>query len=311
MRIAVMGSGGIGCYLGARLQRAGAEVAFVSRGANLAALRRGGLTVREHFGDGFRLERVAAAEDPREIGPVDAVLFCVKLYDTDAAAAQCRPLIGPDTWVMSLQNGLEGVERLEAALGAGRALGGVSNFSATLVEPGTVLHHGRTCSIAFGDPTDPDCGRAQGFLGLCREAGVEARADRDMRRVLWEKFVLVVGSSGAAVLTRQPMGPIYDDPVIDDIYRRGLAEAGAVGRALGVDLAPDLEERLHASLKGRSANLKPSLLVDLERGRRLEAEWFFGTLCRLAREAGVATPVTDTVRAAVRPFRDGPPAAVA
>ena len=307
MRIAVMGAGGIGSYLGARLQQAGADVAFIARGAGLAALRSGGLTVREHGGGGLGLDTVTASDDPAAVGAVDIVLFCVKLYDTDAAAALCRPLMGPGTWVLSLQNGVESVERLEAVLGAGRALGGACNFSATLLEPGVVLHNGRVCRFDFGDAADPACARAADFVRLCTAAGVEAHVHADIRRVLWEKFVLVIGSSGAAVLTRQPIGPIHADPVMDLVYQRALAEAGAVGRALGVALPPGLEERLHASLKERPATLKPSLLVDLERGNRLEAEWFFGTLCRLARETGIATPVTDTIYAAMRPFLDGAP----
>ena len=310
MRIAVMGAGGVGAYLGARLRRAGADVAFVARGANLQAIRSRGLEVREHFGEGFRLDRVVASDDPSEIGAVDAVLFCVKLYDTDSAAALCRPLMGPNTWVLSLQNGVESVARLEAQLGRGTALGGSAYYSATLVEPGVVYHQGRACRIAFGDPVDPECGRARDFLRACAAAGVEALTDRDMRRVLWRKFVLLSASSGITALARQPMGPVRDDPVLAEVYGRALAEAAAVGRALGVPLEPGLEQRLHAELKDARDHMKTSMLVDLERGNRLELEWFSGTIHRLGREAGVATPVHDTIYAALRPFRNGAPAPV-
>ena len=306
MRIAVMGAGGVGGYLGAKLARGGHDVTLIARGEHLEALRRRGLRISG--AESLEVSGLQATDRPAEIGTVDTVLFCVKLYDTQAAAELIRPLLGQDTFVVTVQNGVESAARIAAVIGPERALAGAAYFPANIVAPGEIAWLGRMAGkplIAFGEPGGGSSPRAREFARICNAAGVEAAVFEDTERMIWEKFCLIAGSSAATALTRLPVGPVRSDPDSRWMLARAIDEAAAVGRALGVQLPDDVEERVLGLLDSSPANGKTSQLVDLERGRRLELEWLSGTVVRLGSEHGVPTPVHRTVYAALKPYARG------
>jgi 2-dehydropantoate 2-reductase len=304
MRIAIMGAGGIGAYYGACLARAGDDVALIARGAHLDAMRANGLRIHDFGGDEFTIDPVNATDDPATIGPVDVMLFCVKMYDTINAAELCKPMMGPDTIVVTLQNGVESVGMIDSVLGEGRALGGAAYISATIVEPGVVQRNNQMAKIEFGEADSSISPRAEAFAKALRDAGIEAAVTPAVQVMLWSKFVLLTANSGMNSLSGEDTGVVRADPVMRDVYRNAMRETVAVGRAMGVDLPDDIIERSMAWLDS-SAPIKASLAVDLERGRRLEVEWLSGAVHRLGALNSVPTPIHSTIYAALRPRING------
>jgi 2-dehydropantoate 2-reductase len=245
MKIAVYGSGGVGGYFGGRLAAAGAEVHLLARGAHLEALRRDGLTVRSPRGDLH--VSLPATDDPSDIGPADFVLFCVKSFDTEPAAARCAPLIHEGTAVLSLQNGVDNEDKLVAALGASPVMGGVAYIFSTIESPGVIRHTGGPASIAFGELDGSRSERASRLLGLCIEAGVEARISDHIRRDLWSKFAFICAQAGMTSAVRLPIGEIRSTPESMQAFRAIAAEACMVAKAIGVRLPADTGQiSLHA-----------------------------------------------------------------
>jgi 2-dehydropantoate 2-reductase len=307
MKIAVMGSGGVGGYFGARLAAAGNDVSFIARGAHLSAMRNNGLRIKSPFGD-VHVNPCAATDDPAEVGEVDIVLFATKLYDTDSAGELCKPFIGADTAVISLLNGVDSEEQLSRILGAGHVAGGVARISASITEPGVVQHHSNFASIEFGEMDGRPSERLQAFLTAAEDAEIDARLRDDIIVAIWEKFILLASFSAITTLARLPAGPIRDNPRTWKLMEAAARETGAVARSRGVRLADDAEERIVKMIRGLPEAMKSSMLMDLERGSRLELEWLSGAVCRFGREAGVDTPVHDVVLAALSPFAAGKPA---
>ena len=303
MRFAIMGAGGVGGYYGACLARAGEGVAFIARGAHLTAMRDKGLLIHDRDGD-FEVAPVTATDDPATLDPVDVVLMCVKLYDTESSAELIRPLIGPETVVVTLQNGVEAPEIVASVIGPGHTLGGATYISATITEPGTIRRNNDLTHIEFGEPEGPASTRVHTLVEIFKAAGLDARPVDDTAALLWSKFVLLGANSGMTSLIRQSTGVLRDDPVIREAHTAALAEVAAVGRALGVALADDIEQRCLDWLD-ENAPIKPSLLVDLEAGRRLEVGWLSGAVHRLGKKAGVPTPTHTAIYAALRPFEAG------
>jgi 2-dehydropantoate 2-reductase len=304
MRMAVMGAGGLGGFFGGVLARAGQEVALVARGAQLAAIRERGLTVKSgELGD-LRLA-VPATDDPAEIGAVDLVWFCVKTYDLEAAAERMRPLIGPKTMVLPLQNGVDIAVRLGRFVAPQQILGGVSYVSARVEAPG-VIAHAAGLRLVFGELAGGSSPRAERLLEVLRRAGLAAELSPNVRRELWIKFVGACAGSLTA-LTRLPVGAILACPEGAALYRGVMDEVAAVARASGVNLLDEDGEECFAVVH-RSPSLRMSQYYDLEAGRRLELESLNGTLVRLGRERGVPTPLNFAVYAALKPYVDGPPA---
>ena len=299
MKIAVMGVGGVGGYFASRLASAGAEVSLISRGANLDALRRDGLTiVSAGRSESFAL---AATDDPAEIGPVDLVLFCVKSYDTETAATQLAPLIGEGTAVLSLQNGIDNETRIAAAVGAERVMGGAAYILAALESPGVVRSGSARVVVGELDPGPPS-ERVLALVELARAGGVTAEAAADVRVAKWEKYVLLVAFSAVSAATQLPLGDIKRAPSAVAMLRAIMVEAWSVGRALGVPLADDLVDRQHALVLSQADSEGTSLRHDLLNGRRMEVEALQGTLSRLGRETGVPTPWTDAAYAILEPW---------
>ena len=306
MKIAVMGAGGIGGWLGARLAANGENVNFIARGEHLQAMRKSGLKVSG--ADCIHLEKVIATDNPKEIGPVDVILFCVKLYDTQAAVNVLSPLIGPNTCVLTVQNGVESAQRISSVIGDNRTLGGCAYFPANIAAPGEIEYVGRSQGnphIVFGEFDGGSSKRSVNFAKICQQAGIAAEVCENTRTMIWEKFCLVAATSATTALTRQNFGSVCGDSHMRWLLTQAIAEAAAVGRKLGIALDDKLEPRTLDFIDHFPTHGKASQLIDLERGRRLELEGLSGAVVRLGRQTDVPTPVHATVYAALKPFIDG------
>ena len=303
MRIVVMGTGGVGGYFGARLARAGHEVTVVARGAHLDAIRRGGLVVRSSV-EGEYTAPVTAVEKVDGLPAADAVLLCVKSFDTETAVEHVRGVVGAHTAVLSLQNGVDNEEKIDAALGAGRALGGVAYVFATIEAPG-VIAHTFAGTVALGEMDGRPSARAERLRDAFDTAGVPVRLADDIRRVLWEKYLLIAAQAGMTGLTRSPIGVIRDTRETWRMYRMIVGELAALGRASGVALPADAVETTLAGAEKLAPHLYSSLHFDLVNGKRLELEALHGHAVRLGERLGVPTPMVFAVYAGLKPFAGG------
>lgn len=304
MKVAIVGTGGVGGYFGGHMARTGTDVRFLARGAHLQALKADGLTVLSDVAPIDRL-KIQVTDDPKEIGPVDAVLLAVKLADTDGAVAQMASLIGPGTAVASLQNGVDAVERMSAAFGRERVLGGVCHIAIAIERPGVLRHTGTMARITLGELDGRKSERLTALVDACARAGLNIVESSDINRAIWEKFVFLSTLSGVTALSRSAIGPIRDDPDGLLFATRALAESTAVARAKGAALAEDHLEKAVAFLKTLPPTMKASMLHDLERGAKLELPWLSGAVVRLGRESGVPVPTHETIVAALKPHQNG------
>lgn len=304
MKIAVFGTGGIGGIFGTRLHAAGQEVHFIARGTHLSAMRESGLSVETETGV-QRHEGISATDDPGSIGPVDVVLFGVKLWDTETAAAACRPLLGPDTAVLSLQNGIDAYPVLARVLGERHALAGVAEVSAVIAGPGVIRQTGTFTRIRAGEENGEESARLSAFASACAAADIEYIPSEDIAADRWRKFALIVAGSGMTSVTRQTVGTIRSDPHMRATFAACLEETIAVGRAEGVELEPDLASKLLGFVENLPQDMRASMAADLAAGRRLELPWLSGRVSALGRQLGVPTPVNDTLYAALKPYEMG------
>ncbi len=307
MRIAVIGAGGIGAIYGASLAKAGGNVTFVARGAHLAAMQKNGLRIEGDRGETV-IRPVQATDDIADIGPVDIVLFCVKLWDVESAGEQIRPIVGPNTAVVPVQNGVDAHERLIPILGRPAVMGGSAFVTGSIVAPGVVRQTGTYFQMTFGELDGRSSSRAERLRDLCAAAGIDGVLSRDIRVPLWEKFILLVPVSSVNALTRVPMGRYREDPDSWDLVEAMLQESVAVGRAEGVGLAPDAVERGLASIRLMPDHHMTSMGNDLLRGNKLELPWFAGKVVELGRRHGIPTPVTAFAYAALKLHANGAPA---
>lgn len=290
MRIAVFGAGGIGGYFGGRLARAGNDVTFIARGAHLAALREGGLRIRSASGD-FALP-VRATDQPAEApAPADLVLIAVKSYDTAAAVAGIAPLVGPETAILTLQNGVSNHAAFAEVYGAARVLAGTAQIEATIGAPGTIEQPSPFARIALGALVPEGRPRAEGAVAALVAAGLEARFAPDTLLALWQKFIFLSPLAGVTALTGLPVGEVRGRRDTRELLAAALDETVAAGRASGVALGPDAAAGVLTFVDGLPAAMKTSLQRDLERGGRLETEALQGEVVRLGRDLGVPTPV--------------------
>jgi 2-dehydropantoate 2-reductase len=307
MRIAVIGAGGVGGAFGAALARAGADVTFVARGAHLAAIRGSGLRIEGGRGE-TTINPARATDDPATIGPVDFVLFCVKLWDVESAGSRLAPIIGSTTAVIPLQNGIDAAERLIPILGRGAVMGGVAQISATIAEPGLIRQTGDFMRLVFGELEGGKSARGETFLGLCRQAGFDATHSDRIMTELWVKFILLATNSALTAATRTPIGKLRDDPDIAPLFALAAAEVAAVGRARGVKLTDDAAQQAVAFTRAAPPAMMASMAHDLIRGNRIELPWLSGKVVALGKELGVPTPVHAVLYAVLKPFVDGRPA---
>lgn len=297
MRILVMGSGGVGGYFGGLLARAGEDVGFVARGAHLTALRQG-LRVQSVHGD-FVLP-VQAVENPAEFGEADVVLFTVKAYDSERAAQQLQPAIGQQTAVLSLQNGVNAVERLEPYFGEGRVLPGTVYVDAAIAAPGVIVQTSEYRRIVFGEPRGLRSQRVERIAEALGRAGAIADPRDNVLTGLWEKYHHICALSGMTGMTRASIGPILACPDTRELYHESVREVNAVCRAAGIAIDPQIVERTIASAYAMKPETKSSLLFDLEHGKPLEVEILSGYLVDLGARLGVQTPVQRVIAAALR-----------
>jgi len=302
MRIAVFGTGAVGGYFGGRLAASGEDVSFIARGAHLATLRRHGLRITSPKGD-LHL-RVSATDSPAAVGPVDVVLLTVKLYDVDAAAATLAPLIGPDSVVITLQNGVEAVEMVSRHVGRAHVAGGVAYVVAVADEPGHIRHT-TADRLVFGEPDGQLSPRLAAFQEAGRRAGFVADLSPHIDSDLWVKFVRLGTWSGMTAVTRSPMGVIREHPELLAMMEGALDEAIAVGHARGITFPDGLVEGTQQMVLNFPYESKSSMLEDLERGRRLELPWLSGAIARMGHDAGVPTPTHAFINAVLLPFQNG------
>ena len=303
MRILVLGAGGVGGYFGARLVRAGVDVTFLARGAHLEAMQKQGLRVRS-AADGEWTVKVDAVGDLQGRPPADVVLFCVKSFDTETAAAGLRGALGPDAAVVSLQNGVDNEATLERVLGPGRAVGGVAYVFASIEAPGVISHRlaGR---VVFGELDGRASPRLERLRDTFRGAGVPADVVPDIRRALWEKYLMITAQAGMTALTRAPIGVVRAVPETWRMYRLLAEELAALARAEGVGLDAGAVDTVVRAAESLAPEALSSMYHDLVQGRRLELEALHGRAVRLGERLRVSTPTLFAVYAALKPHVDG------
>jgi 2-dehydropantoate 2-reductase len=304
MRVAVVGAGGIGAPLGASLAIAGQNVTFLARGAHLAGMRANGLRIEGDRGQTI-VRPVQATDDAASIGPVDLVLFCVKLWDVETAGEQIRPLIGEDTAVIPLQNGVDASESLVPILGAAHVMGGVATVTGSIVAPGVVRQSGKHHRMVFGELDGLLTPRAERIRDVCEAAGIETVLTSDIQLARWDKFIALVASSGVCAMARLPIGDLRDDPDIAPLLDEAMQEVVSVGRACGVRFAPNALDPWRAFLRGVPPEWTPSMAVDVRAGRPLELPWLAGKVVRLGEAHGVPTPINRVIHAALKPYVNG------
>jgi 2-dehydropantoate 2-reductase len=307
MRIAVVGAGGVGGGFGAALAKAGADVTFIARGAHLAAMKSAGLKIEGGRGE-THIVPTQATDDPKIIGEVDFVLFCVKLWDVESAGERIKPLVGPGTAVIPLQNGIDAADRLIPILGREAVMGGVAQISASIIKPGVIHQVGSFMRMIFGEFDGKITKRGQDLLALCQKAGFDATLSEQIQTDLWMKFILLATNASITAATRQPIGKLRDDPDIRPIILAAVREVFAVGQAKKIALPSDAVEKVLDFIGHAPPTMKASMALDLERGNRLELLWLGGKVVELGRELGVPTPTHSMMYALLKPYAMGAPA---
>ncbi len=304
MRIAVIGAGGIGAIYGASLAKAGEEVIFVARGAHVAAMRENGLRIEGDRGE-THIRPAQATDDIASIGTVDYVLFAVKLWDVESAGQQIRPLVGPNTAVIPLQNGVDAAERLSAILGPEPVMGGTAFVTGSIVAPGVVRQTGTYQQMTFGELDGSGSVRGERLRDLCAAAGFEGMLSPDVKVPIWEKFLLLVPLASLNAVTRLPLGKWRADPDLLALFKTVLSETIAVGRAEGVPLPPDSADKTLAMMWAMPDYHMTSMGNDLARGNRLELPWFAGKVVELGRRHAIPTPANGFIYTALKPHANG------
>lgn len=305
MRIAAMAAGAVGGYFGARLAAAGHDVFFIARGAHRDAIAKNGLKIESVHGD-LHLPKPNVTDDPGKVGPVDVVLFAVKLWDTETAAAAARPLVGPDSRLITLQNGVDSVERLSAVLGADRVVGGAAYIATVIGSPGVIMHTSNFAMMRFGRADRRADGKLDSFVEAGQAAKLDIALSADIDRELWQKFIFLTAMAGTTASMRSPIGPIVADPELRNFFRALMEEALAVGKAKGVALdAGYIEDRMGFVATKVEPGMKASMAHDLERGNRIELDWLAGKVRALGKQYGIPTPASDSVYTVLKLHRMG------
>jgi 2-dehydropantoate 2-reductase len=302
-----MAAGAVGGYFGARMAAAGHDVFFIARGAHRDAIQKNGLKIESVHGD-LHLPKPNVTDDPAKVGPVDIVLFAVKLWDTETAAAAARPLLGPDSRLITFQNGIDSVDRISGVLGADRVIGGVAAIASTIASPGVIKHTSQFASIRFGRADKKPDAKLSAFAESGKTAKIDIALSDDIQRDLWLKFIFLTAMAGSTAGLRSPIGPIAADPELRGFVRALMEEAFAVGKAKGVPLDPAyIDDRMNFITTKIEPSMKASMAHDLDRGNRLELDWLAGKVRALGREFGIPTLASDTVYTVLKLHRMGSP----
>jgi 2-dehydropantoate 2-reductase len=300
MKIMIMGSGGVGSYYGGLLAKQGNDVTFIARGAHLQALRTNGLQVKSVHGD-FAIIPAQATDSPAEVSAVDLILFCVKTYDTDDAAKAIQPAVSLQTAIISLQNGVDAVERIGKVVGVEHVLGGVTQISSAIESPGVVRQVSQFRRIILGELDGSISARAQSIEKTLKETGVTVEITQSIFKALWTKLVFISAASGLGSLTRLPMGDYRSVPETRAMIVSLMKEVETVARAQGIALDADVVQKSLDFIDAAAPQIKASMQLDVEAGRRTELESIIGVIGRKGRELGVPTPTADAINAALLP----------
>jgi 2-dehydropantoate 2-reductase len=309
MRIAILGSGAVGGYYGAKLARSGHDVTFIARGAHLAAIRERGLEIRSPMLGDFTV-RAAAEEDTRTVGPVDLVIVAVKAYDNATALPLLEPMLGADTTVLTLQNGVDSADEVAAIAGEARVLGGTTYIATALSGPGVIDQTGTHRRIVFGEvfgELPRITPRAREIHLAMTAADIQAEVVGDGRVPVWEKFIFLVSLAGFTGATRLPIGPLWADPFIREQFLEGSREIERLARAVGVPVAEDRIEQIGRYVETIPGSMRSSLLIDLSLGKKIEVEALQGAVVRRAVRLGLPVPIMATLYAVLKPFAGGAP----
>lgn len=301
MRIAVFGTGGVGGYFGGRLAHAGEDVVFIARGEHLRALRGDGLRVDSPDGD-FTVCPAQAAEDPQEVGPVDAVILGVKAWQVGQAAEAMRPLIGPETFVVPLQNGVEAPSQLAAVFGSEHVFGGFCYIVSFIVGPGCIKHGGMKPYIAFGELDNRPSERGQRLLDAFSRAGVTAEMPSDVNAAMWAKFLFIASLSGVGAVTRTPAGVIRSLPETRQMLEEAVTEIAALAKARKINVKDDAVSATMAVIDGLPPQTTASMQRDIMEGRPSELLSQNGAVVRLGREGGVPVPLNEFIYSSLTPL---------
>ena len=295
MKILLMGSGGVGGLYGGRLAHAGCDVTFVARGAHLAAIREHGLLIESEAHGNTHIKPVKVTDDPLSAGTPDLILFTVKLWDTEAVARSLKPIVGPNTAVLSLQNGVVKDDILRGVFGEAALMGGVAYVGTHIARPGVINQVGTLQRLVFGEYDGKKSARSEALLAALLKAGIQAELSNDIRRTLWEKYTFLVGLSGATASMRATIGPVRENPQTRAFLHGLMKEAVAVGRALGVALPENYADDRLKFADSVPGAMDSSLHHDLKNGNRLEVEWLAGGVVQLGKKVGVPTPCNRAV----------------
>jgi 2-dehydropantoate 2-reductase len=308
MRFAILGSGAVGGYYGAKLARAGHDVTFIARGAHLRAIRERGLQVRSPMLGDFTVT-ARAEDDTSRVGPVDVVLVAVKTYDNPTALPMLPPMLGASSVVLTVQNGVDSAGEVAAVVGEGPVLGGTTYIATALAEPGVIEQTGTHRRVVFGEvfgPLPRTTERVRRIHEALAGADIQSDAVGDGRIPIWEKFIFLVSLAGFTGAARLPIGPIWADPVIRAQFLEGCREVERVARAEGVPVAADRVQQIEAYVAGIPGTMRSSLLIDLAAGKRIEVEALQGSVVRRAQRTGVPVPIMTTLYAVLKPWATPP-----
>ena len=304
MRFVMLGSGAVGGYYGAKLARAGHDVTFIARGAHLEAIRAQGLQVRSPMLGDFSV-RARAEQDVSRAGVADVVIVAVKTYDNATALPMIAPLLGPDTAVLTLQNGVDSAIDVAAVAGEERVIGGTTYVATALAAPGVIEQTGTHRRVVMGEvfgelPRLSE--RVQRIQAALAGADIQAEAVADGRVPIWEKFIFLVALAGFTGASRLPIGPVWSDDYVRARFLDGCREIERLARAEGVPVADDIIARIDAYVGGIPGTMRSSLLIDLSQGKRTEVEALHGAVVRRAERVGVAAPIISTLYAVLKPW---------
>lgn len=304
MKIAIMGSGGLGGFFGGWLASFGVDVTFIARGEHLNAIRKNGLVVTSQLGD-RHITNVVATDDPHEISPVDLILFCVKNYDIMEAAEICRPLLKPNTAIISLMNGVEASKRIGSILGDQHAVTGLTYLPSNISAPGVIAHLGTKTDIVFGETDGASSPRLEAFHKICIQVGLDAKLSTDIVTAAWSKFVPWSAMSSASTAARIDFGGLQSRPELVRLFVDLATETLRVGQKMGAKLDDGYIAQLTALVKTYPPSTRSSMFVDLSLGKRIELDAASGTVIRLGRELGIETPIHRALYAVLLPYIDG------
>jgi 2-dehydropantoate 2-reductase len=304
MKIAVMGTGGMGGYYGGYLASVGHDVTFIARGKHLKAIQQDGLWLIGPGGT-LHIAPASATSKPEDIGIVDIVLFCVKLYDTESAAEAIMPIIGKNTIVVSFLNGIDGPERIANIIGPKHVIGAAAYASAVIEKPGVVKYKGTRGLLRVGELERTSSKRLSIFQELFIDTPIDCEISKDIAATLWDKFILLATNSGLSCICRSPVGIVYNDPVLLDLARSMMEEVKALALAQGILVDPNIVDNSISWSKSLPKDLYASMYHDLKQGKRMELDGMSGYVAKLGEQLGVATPCHKTIFSCLNPFKNG------